>query len=65
MISAKDAQKLALVLRQADVFEETRPFLIKEFPLVDWDFLIKVECPKCGLRSRLVAAHDCLHCSGD
>lgn len=62
VLNAKDARKLAGVIRDADVFEEVRPFLLKAFPLVDWDYLIKVECPKCGRRSRLVGDVDCLHC---
>lgn len=65
MLNAKDARKLAGCFRDADVFEELRPFLDRAFPAVDWLDLIKLDCPKCGTRSRLVdaAAKNCLHCS--
>ena len=67
MLNAKDARKLAEAIRLADIFEEIRPFLNKAFPAVDWDDLIKVDCPKCGTRSRLVdpTTGSCLHCSAD
>lgn len=62
MLNAKDVRILASIFRDADVFEEVRPFLLKRFPLVDWDDVIKLDCPKCGTRSRLVGKTDCLHC---
>lgn len=65
MLNAKDARALASILREADVYEEVAPLLNKRFPTVDWEDLIKLDCPKCGKRSRLVGVSDCLHCVHD